>query len=521
MIPPLPGTEADTPAAPPSIDVLIVGTGLLESVLAAALAWSGTTVLHVDLRPVYGSSLALLLPRELVAWNAQNPAGFSDVLLYIPRTVDHASVDLTPRIVFCRLDLIDLLVKSRVHQYLEFQLLSSFHTFENDQFEKLALLKQDIFTDQLLLLPTKRGLMRFFKFVLASDEPENAKVWQAAPSAPALLELFGIPAQQAVELICSLGLVSSLLTPVRDVLLRVRRYLLLFDVYGGFPALTSKYGGPLEVVQGFCRLAAVAGAVYRLNTTVKEYHDGVVTFGDGSTCRVEEKVVVGLGELWPGRPAVKGSAPPVTHLTTIVDNPCAPWFGAEALAIITFPPKSLPTGNEYAVQGLVQLSDAGAVEKGQSVWYLLTQGNLSDLEAAAERMEQAVLRESEDEFDVVVGDGDVAQTPSGVVVLLVRVGEAFRNYIPKGKVSALLRLSYVRECGSGEGVVASNANVLFVAPPSGDLLYDGVVGEARRLYAAVTGSDDDFFDVDFEDDEGEVGETGPTADPGFADEMEL
>jgi len=35
-------------------DAVVVGTGLAESILAAALAWSGSSVLHLDSNPFYG-----------------------------------------------------------------------------------------------------------------------------------------------------------------------------------------------------------------------------------------------------------------------------------------------------------------------------------------------------------------------------------------------------------------------------------------------------------------------------------
>ncbi|GMF55755.1 unnamed protein product [[Candida] boidinii] len=37
--------------------------------------------------------------------------------------------------------------------------------------------------------------------------------------------------------------------------------------------------------------------------------------------------------------------------------------------------------------------------------------------------------------------------------------------------------------------------------PSTEISYDGCVTEAKYLYKKIVGSDDDFFDVDFEDDD--------------------
>lgn len=65
--------------------------------------------------------------------------------------------------MFAQSDLLSLLIKSRVYKYLEFQSLSNFHVFENDNFNKKLsnTTKEDIFTDQSLSLVTKRYLMKF------------------------------------------------------------------------------------------------------------------------------------------------------------------------------------------------------------------------------------------------------------------------------------------------------------------------------------------------------------------------
>ena len=42
-------------ALPSPVDALVVGTGLVESMIAAALARCGDSVLHVDRNEFYGS----------------------------------------------------------------------------------------------------------------------------------------------------------------------------------------------------------------------------------------------------------------------------------------------------------------------------------------------------------------------------------------------------------------------------------------------------------------------------------
>ncbi|GMF51067.1 unnamed protein product [[Candida] boidinii] len=181
VIPGLAGIEKpEITENPDECDVLICGTGLVESLLASALAWQGSNVLHVDCNPYYGDTSATLTIDQIKSWcenvNLKTPGfiGFEKALLYIPRPYElnsrDYSIDLTPKIMFAQSDLLSLLIKSRVYRYLEFQSLSAFHTFENDTFGKMSSSKEEIFTDQSLSLSTKRILMKFMKFVFEYDQ---------------------------------------------------------------------------------------------------------------------------------------------------------------------------------------------------------------------------------------------------------------------------------------------------------------------------------------------------------------
>lgn len=55
-------------ALPSEFDVVIEGTGLIQSLLAAALSRCGKTVLHLDRNPYYGEEWGTLMYRELRDW---------------------------------------------------------------------------------------------------------------------------------------------------------------------------------------------------------------------------------------------------------------------------------------------------------------------------------------------------------------------------------------------------------------------------------------------------------------------
>lgn len=546
VIPYLAGIEKPViPATPQKCDVLVCGTGLVESILAAALAWQGSRVVHVDANPYYGDTCSTLTIEQIKAWcssvndEASGFKGFSKAVLHIPNPSKLTAsrdygIDLTPRILFAQSDLLSLLINSRVYRYLEFQSLSNFHTFENDTFGKMLSTKEEIFTDQALTLPTKRLLMKFMKFVLEYELEENAQEVEAHADetfTSYLTDHFHLPTAYINELTFTLGLAPRSDLTLVEGLSRVRRYLASFNAYGNFPTLYSKYGGPGEISQGFCRSAAVAGATYKLDTSLKQFDPATktATLKDGSKIKVTEKVVCSPSQAPEGSANVPDRKYQVTRLVSIVEKSCKEWFTeGESAALVIFPPKTLPSNNTYPVQAIIMGSGTGCCPKDQCIWYLATIEKdvqaRKDLDSALAKMEESILRESEDGgLDLELEDCDLVTQPDGTVSVInsVKLGKSFKEFVPREKLSYLLKLCYTEHTSVKPFGVASTAafeegeeishpgkgpdeSILYSSMPCTEISYDGIVTEARLLYSKIVGSDDDFFDVDFEDDEEEA-----------------
>lgn len=541
VVPHLAGIEDPLPdTTPEKVDVLIVGTGMVESVLAAALSWQGSNVLHIDKNDHYGDSSATLTVDQIKKWAVQVNEGvfagcYGNAKLYVSTSIGNGNgkyasrdfgLDLAPKILFAKSDLLSILVKSRVHQYLEFQSLSNFHTFENDNFEKLTNTKQEIFTDQKLPLMTKRNLMKFIKFVLSWEE--QPEVWQPYADRSIhelLVEKFSLQKPQVFELMFSIGLCYNMETRTPDALQRIRRYLSSFDVYGPFSVLYSKYGGPGELSQGFCRSAAVGGATYKLNETLTSYDPTSkrAVFGDGSQVLVTEKVIVSPTQSPKDHKNVPRQQYEVHRLTCIVEKSCEQWFSeGESATVVVFPPGSLKSGNVQVVQAFILGSGSEICPQGTCVWYLSTtqQGPRAemDLDAALEAMEISILRESS--ADLEQDESLVQFGPNGQTLInSVRLGQSFKEYVPREKIQFLFKLYYTQYTSTPAFNVvdpslfdingssadrklipgASDNGVLYTAMPSGEISYDEVVTAVKVLYEKIVGSDDDFFDLDFED----------------------
>lgn len=542
IVPHLAGIEDPLPeTTPEKVDVLIVGTGMVESVLAAALSWQGSSVLHIDKNDHYGDTSATLTVDQIKKWVREVNEGkfsrcYGNAKLYVSAIIGNSNLryssrdfglDLAPKILFAKSDLLSILVKSRVHQYLEFQSLSSFHTYENDSFEKLTNTKQEIFTDQNLPLMTKRNLMKFIKFVLNWEEqPEVWEPYAERPIGEILVEKFKLDKPQVFELMFSIGLCYNMKVKTPEALQRIRRYLSSFDVYGPFAVLYSKYGGPGELSQGFCRSAAVGGATYKLNETLASYDPTtkVATFTDGSKVVVSEKVVISPTQAPDYSQNIPIQQYEIHRLTCVVEKSCEEWFSeGESAAVVVFPPASLKSGNQEVVQVFILGSGSEVCPPGTSVWYLSTteQGPRAemDLDAALEAMEMSIARESSSDLE---NDDSIVQFgPNGETMInSVKLGKSFKEYIPRETVQFLVKLYYTQytstppfsvvdpslfdmNSGNAHKLItgASDNGVLYTAMPSAEISYDEVVTAVKLLYEKIVGSDDDFFDLDFEDDD--------------------
>eukprot|EP01018_Ginkgo_biloba_P039076 Gb_39257 [translate_table: standard] len=199
---------------PSSFDVIVIGTGLQESILAAAAATAGHTVLHLDPCPFYGFHWTSLSLDEFTLWatsggrlpipnptnssianeiNGTGTAAFvkgpegedleleplTDRTLYSDFEICNTSSDSLgpsrafnldiagPRLAFCGGPLVDLLLKAGASNYLEFKCVEGSYIWSGLEpgLSPVPDSRASIFQDRTLSLAEKRHLMRFFKLV--------------------------------------------------------------------------------------------------------------------------------------------------------------------------------------------------------------------------------------------------------------------------------------------------------------------------------------------------------------------
>ncbi|KAG9016738.1 Rab proteins geranylgeranyltransferase component A [Tulasnella sp. 427] len=291
-------------------DVALLGTGLSESILAAALAKAGKKVLHLDENDYYGGDSASSTLLELITWAderskpvqagadqraskyiAAQRKSFTEIQYSFPSSSDHVTPDpdfmkdsrlyaisLLPCLVPASGPIITSLIASGTSKYGEFCLLSSVaicsprddnHPEDGWEPKRVPSSKEDVFKDRSLSLLDKRKLMKFLMFAASDAEDPLELQGQEQSSLLEFLEKkFALPKSLASAIAFATAHCSHIQDKAIPSIHRLQRYLRANGRYGNSPFLIGHYGGAGEIAQGFCRTAAVQGATYILGRKI-------------------------------------------------------------------------------------------------------------------------------------------------------------------------------------------------------------------------------------------------------------
>lgn len=302
---------------PSTFDLIVVGTGLPESIIAAAASSAGKTVLHLDPNPYYGGHFATLPIHDLTSFldSASVPSAplppstsgdaldyvsvdirtralYSDVEIssFAPEVLQEHSrkfnIDLAgPRVLFCADKCIDAVLKAGVNQYLEFKSIDASYLWdENGNLVNVPGSRAAIFKDKSLSLTEKNQLMRFFKLVQQHLDPaednENSKISQEDLDSPFVefLNKLRLPEKMKSIILYAISLADYDQNDIevgKNRLLTkegIDRLALYHTSIGRFQnaqgALLYPIYGQGELSQAFCRRAAVKGCLYVLRMPV-------------------------------------------------------------------------------------------------------------------------------------------------------------------------------------------------------------------------------------------------------------
>ncbi|KAK0480139.1 rab escort protein [Armillaria novae-zelandiae] len=281
-----------------AFDVIIFGTGLVESITAAALSKAGFKVAHIDNNPYYGADEASLSLDEFIEWTDKEHesfSAFSGTRTKLPHARQY-SISLSPAVIPSAGPLISALIASGVSRYGGFQLVErvGIHDVSSGTVKGVPGSKEDVFKNKDISLVDKRRLMRFIMF--ASGEFEGKPELEGREEmafGEFLKTAFTLNDGTIAAIVYALAFCFTAQDPTLLTLHRIRHYLRSTGRYGSSPFLVGHYGGSGEIAQGFCRSAAVAGGVYILGRKMSSitYSDSQYTvtledFPEPLTCCV-------------------------------------------------------------------------------------------------------------------------------------------------------------------------------------------------------------------------------------------
>ena len=214
-----------TDSLPDKFSVIVVGTGMVESMVSAAAARAGHSVLHLDSARYYGGQWASFTWEGLMNWTqeagaqgdppdtgtegvAESPPvlnGETLVKLQTLSTIDNLkqtwsseqkkeqdvseeitgaetskekienqsrrfNIDLSPRLLYSRGDMVELLISSNISRYTEFKSVTRVLTSIHGRLEQVPSSRSDVFNTKQISVVEKRILMKFLTACMQEHE---------------------------------------------------------------------------------------------------------------------------------------------------------------------------------------------------------------------------------------------------------------------------------------------------------------------------------------------------------------
>lgn len=291
-------------------DVAIFSTGLTQSILSAALASAGLSVIHIDKNDYYADQWASLTLSELLKWTQDTRAASTSqghggqsvdhVELRFPSSdglteakpgepsqlpeslasLDrHYAISLAPTLIPATGPSIDCLIRSKVSSYATFRLLerTCVASPSKDNDAKMTLTsvpasKEDIFKTKTLSLIAKRKLMKLLMYIGTEDWQSDLVRDPALAQKPFvqyLVEVHKMSPDLVDAVAYGVCLCATPSETTEVAMTRAKSHMSSVGRYGNSAYLVGQYGGAGELAQGYCRASAVKGGMFILAHKIK------------------------------------------------------------------------------------------------------------------------------------------------------------------------------------------------------------------------------------------------------------
>ncbi|KAI0219006.1 Rab proteins geranylgeranyltransferase component A 1 [Lamellibrachia satsuma] len=177
------------------------------------------------------------------------------------------SIDLMPKVLYCRGSMVELLIKSDIAKYCEFKSVTRVLTLLNGKLQQVPCSRADVFSSKQVSMIEKRMLMKLLTFCLEFDKhPVEYRDYEDKPFTE-FLQSRKLTANVRHYVQNSIAMATEE-TSTLDGLKSTQRFLQSLGRYGNTAFLWPLYGSG-ELPQCFCRMCAVFGGIYCLRRSAQ------------------------------------------------------------------------------------------------------------------------------------------------------------------------------------------------------------------------------------------------------------
>eukprot|EP00240_Pyramimonas_obovata_P001930 CAMPEP_0118921370 /NCGR_PEP_ID=MMETSP1169-20130426/683_1 /TAXON_ID=36882 /ORGANISM="Pyramimonas obovata, Strain CCMP722" /LENGTH=459 /DNA_ID=CAMNT_0006862083 /DNA_START=76 /DNA_END=1455 /DNA_ORIENTATION=+ len=286
-------------------DAIVLGTGLKECLISGLLSVDGKKVLHLDRNSYYGGESASLQLKQFYE-KFRGEGVEPDAKMGNQRDYN---VDLIPKFIMAGGNLVQMLVHTKVYQYMEFKSVSGAYVFRRGAIAQVPTTPTEAMSSPLMGAIEKMRAVQFFAWINNYRE-NDPSTHSAGLVFKKKLDLKTMTTAQffkywelegdTIEFVghaCALYVDESFMTmPAYDLVRRVQLYK---DSFAAFPDMKSPFIYPMyglgELPQAFARLAAVYGGLYMLRRPIDRvvYENGVAVGVEAEGVVCKAKCVIG------------------------------------------------------------------------------------------------------------------------------------------------------------------------------------------------------------------------------------
>ena len=259
-------------------DIVIMGTGVTESILSGIFSMEGKKILTVDCNPYYGSDGASLNLTNL--WKKFRQG--EEVPKELGQNRDW-NVDLIPKFVMAAGKLIRLIMKTEVYNYLSWKSVDGTFVYAPEvggllssgkkKVLKVPSTPSEALNSKLMTMFEKNRCKNFFSFVQKFDEKKKDTYPKEDPfntKFAKFVDSFGLQENTVDFIGHAVALYTTedfLAMPTIDVLRKIKLYMDSAGRFSDSPFIYPHYG-LAGIPEGFARKCAVNGGVFMLNVDI-------------------------------------------------------------------------------------------------------------------------------------------------------------------------------------------------------------------------------------------------------------